>query len=456
MEKFRIEYTDEVIASNGGLALAGFIINSNQFKNILETIQIAIGIDYTSKEFKNADIIKTYLAMLCLGKNNYEDVDDFKDDKFFKSCIGLKKLPSKETLRQRMEEMSGSNIEENLKMYNTEIIKRYGSLTPCCGSEYIPVDFDVTPFDNSGSHKEGVSNTYKMVDGYAPMMTYIGDTGFMLNNQLREGKAHSNCEGTAAYIKRTLEYATQITNAILLCRFDSGNESVENMDIVNSFENARYLMKKNFRRESREGYIDFAKSENCVIETPRKGKEVYYHSKNVELLLKDDKGNTIKIVLSRLVVRLTERTIDAKGNHLLIALQDIDAWYTSLAEKHTAQEVIRFYEDHGTSEQYHSEFKTDMDMERLPSGKFSTNSLVITLGNLAFNILRGIGQNTLSSGKVKRKRKIKRMRIRKVLQDIMYMACQYMLKHKQKTIKLATCNAYARPMEFAYNIFTRM
>ena len=171
---------------------------------------------------------------------------------------------------------------------------------------------------------------------------------------------------------------------------------------------------------------------------------------------KDDKGNTIKIVPSRLVVRLTERTIDAKGNHLLIPLQDIDAWYTSLAEKHTAQEVIRFYEDHGTSEQYHSEFKTDMDMERLPSGKFSTNSLVITLGSLAFNILRGIGQNTLSSGKVKRKRKVKRMRIRKVLQDIMYMACQYMIKYKQKTIKLATCNNYARPMEFAYNIFTRM
>lgn len=259
MEKFRIEYTDEVIASNGGLALAGFIINSNQFKNILETINN----DDSSKEFKNADIIKNYLALLCLGKNNYEDIDNFKEDKFFKSCIGLKKLPSKETLRQRMEEMSGSNIEEKLKIYNTEMLKKYGSLTPCCESEYIPVDFDVTPFDNSGSHKEGVSNTYKMVDGYAPMMTYIGDTGFMLNNQLREGKAHSNCEGTAAYIRRTLEYATQITDDLLLCRFDSGNECVENMDIVNSFENARYLMKKNFRRKYREGYIDFAKSENC-------------------------------------------------------------------------------------------------------------------------------------------------------------------------------------------------
>ena len=53
--------------------------------------------------------------------------------------------------------------------------------------------------------------------------------------------------------------------------------------------------------------------------------------------------------------------------------------------------MIRFYEDHGTNEQFHSEFKTDMDMERLPSGKFATNSLIITLGMLAYNILYTIG-----------------------------------------------------------------
>ncbi len=49
----------------------------------------------------------------------------------------------------------------------------------------------------------------------------------------------------------------------------------------------------------------------------------------------------------------------------------------------------------GTSEQYHSEFKTDLDLERLPSGKFETNALVLTLAAMAYNILRYVGQNTL-------------------------------------------------------------
>jgi hypothetical protein len=54
--------------------------------------------------------------------------------------------------------------------------------------------------------------------------------------------------------------------------------------------------------------------------------------------------------------------------------------------------VIRLYHEHGESEQYHSEIKTDMDVERFPSGKFDTNELVLELTVLAYNILRVIGQ----------------------------------------------------------------
>lgn len=57
--------------------------------------------------------------------------------------------------------------------------------------------------------------------------------------------------------------------------------------------------------------------------------------------------------------------------------------------------IIALYADHATSEQLHSEFKTDLDIERLPSGKFATNALVLAGAQLAHNILRWIGQNGL-------------------------------------------------------------
>ena len=66
-------------------------------------------------------------------------------------------------------------------------------------------------------------------------------------------------------------------------------------------------------------------------------------------------------------------------------------------------EVIQNYHAHGECEQFHSEIKTDMDVERLPSGKFDTNELVLELTILAYNILRMIGQETIGRRKTRHK-----------------------------------------------------
>lgn len=55
---------------------------------------------------------------------------------------------------------------------------------------------------------------------------------------------------------------------------------------------------------------------------------------------------------------------------------------------------LRFTDKEITA-QFHSEFKTDLDLERLPSGKFATNDLVLTLAALAYNVLRLMGQSAL-------------------------------------------------------------
>ena len=82
----------------------------------------------------------------------------------------------------------------------------------------------------------------------------------------------------------------------------------------------------------------------------------------------------------------------------------------------------RLYCDHGTHEQFHSEFKTDMDLERLPSGKFDTNFLVCALAAVAMNILRLIGQSALTGKDAPIRHKAKRRRIKTVLQELMFKA----------------------------------
>ncbi len=68
---------------------------------------------------------------------------------------------------------------------------------------------------------------------------------------------------------------------------------------------------------------------------------------------------------------------------------EVETWWTSLFEP--PEVIIGLYHDHGTSEQFHSELKSDMDVERLPSGSMKVNALILMISMLAFNTLRFIG-----------------------------------------------------------------
>jgi hypothetical protein len=108
---------------------------------------------------------------------------------------------------------------------------------------------------------------------------------------------------------------------------------------------------------------------------------------------------------------------------------EVATYWTSL--KLPAKKIIELYHQHGTSEQYHSEIKSDMDMERLPSGKFATNALVLSLGLVAYNVLRLCGQNAIQQNgqlppekRMPIRRAVTRRRLRSVIQDLMYRAAR--------------------------------
>ncbi|MCL0062264.1 IS1380 family transposase, partial [Thermodesulfovibrionales bacterium] len=104
----------------------------------------------------------------------------------------------------------------------------------------------------------------------------------------------------------------------------------------------------------------------------REGKTVYTGS-----TMKKPKGFDTPV---RIAYKVIERTVLANGQILLVPDVTVDTYWVSLPDP--ADTVIGLYHEHGTSEQFHSEFKTDLDLERLPSGKFATNALILLLGIL--------------------------------------------------------------------------
>jgi len=143
------------------------------------------------------------------------------------------------------------------------------------------------------------------------------------------------------------------------------------------------------------------------------------------------------VLAARRVYRLTERTIDKRGQQMLLPEYVLEGWSTTLAQAaFSPEQVIALYADHGTHEQFHSEFKTDMDLTRLPSGKFDTNYLVCALAAVAMNLLRLVGQYTLHELDSPVRHTAQRRRIRTVMQELMFKAARLISHARQWVLGL--------------------
>lgn len=341
-------------------------------------------------------MLLTYIGMLCQGKPQYEAVREMMDDPdYYKYALGISyAIPSAETLRQRFD-MIGDSLRKDIQQANVDMLREMHIEPTALDNGFVPVDIDVTPFDNSKSNKEGVSRTYKGFDGYAPIMAYIGTEGYLVNLELRIWKQHCQKE-TPDFLRETIELCRQLTEKPLLIRLDSGNDASENIGIFMEesykYNNVSFIIKRNPRQESKEEWLESVRECCQNIQHPRDGKTVYIGQtfRNVTYSLSDNEEKTVGI---RTIYEITERTIDRYGQYFIVPDIELGTYWTNTSLPD--ETVIDLYHAHGESEQYHSEIKTDMDVERLPSGKFESNKLVLELTMIAYNILRIIGQESL-------------------------------------------------------------
>ena len=428
-----VEFTDERIIPAGGLAVVGAILGKSDFIKKMNRMDVTQ--NRSQHQIKNGDILLTYLGMLCMGKPYYEAVHEMDDDRaFYKAALGItRSIPSEETLRQRMDDI-GDSLRQNLLEENVTVLLDNGIQPSALPNGLVPVDIDVTPMDNSKSKKEGVSRTYKGFDGYAPIMAYIGTEGYAINFELREGKQHCQ-NGTVAFLQETIRLCKKLTDKPLLIRLDSGNDSIDNVAVLIN-QGCYFIIKRNLRRESKDGWFEMAKQYSQQVTSPRDGKRVYIGS--------DWKTVSSKQFHQEFTLRagyeITERTIDKYGQILMMPDIEVETWWTNLG--FSDHDIISLYHAHGECEQYHSEVKTDMDLERLPSGKFDTNALILELGMIAYNILRMIGQGTIGGRVPRQKREVKRRRLRTVIGNMVMLACHITTHARQLILGLGRSNVW--------------
>ena len=210
---------------------------------------------------------------------------------------------------------------------------------------------------------------------------------------------------------------------------DSGNDALDNIKLCIK-EKADYIIKRNLRKESIDEWLETA-IEQGVASAPRDGKTVYTGS------VLRDRGLDKPL---RIVFKVTVRTMLANGQVLVVPDIDVQTWWTSLSNE--PADIIQLYRDHATCEQFHSEIKSDIGLERFPSGNFTTNAAILKLAALAYNILRIIGQSALSGGDKLSRHDVSRLRAKTVIKRLIFIAGRVISHARQVYLSLGQSNIW--------------
>ena len=436
----KVTMSSEEINSNAGLLLIGRLLDGN---SALKRWDTALP-QASNVKYSNVDIVRTALALMCLRNSDFADVDQFQDDGLFSQAIS-RHVPGEAVFRQRLERLAGPGNDPDADQkpggnvaWQDIVDDMAASILSgvslgtvrAAGASYIPLDIDVSVLDDVFSRqKEGVETTYHMLNGYAPIFCYAGTEGFLAGCELRPGSQHSQ-KGAVPFLRRCVALMVRAGYAPrnLLVRVDSGHDSADFISACQELGIA-FIVKRNPRRESPEQLLDSIRNSGKAV-SPRSGKTVFQGIRT------DRRPLGMKDFSVFMAVEATERITLASGERLLFPEVTVDSWWTNLPCE--ADECVGLYHSHATSEQFHSELKTDMGMQQLPSGKFRVNDLILRLAGIAFNLLRTIGQRAMAAARKNGRLRVKsqgRFRLLTVLWNYVRVACKLVRHAGQVTAR---------------------
>ena len=439
------------IIANAGTAIAGRIFGKAGFErfNSLPT-ELA----HPANVYKLSDCIKAEVTSMCCGDPSFEGICDIRSDESF-YAIALNMLHGIPSAERHFSVWISVRRQKSLSMfhnaavlYSRDMIRDRDGLLEWLS----PWDKYVTPFDESRSHKGNISRTYHNFAGYAPNYMYCGQEGFMVATEFRPGNQHCQ-KGTVAFIEQSIETIRDIYPVgKVLFRMDSGNDSLDNY-LALMDKGMYFICKRNLRSESVYDWLDHAKKYTLPenISNPREGKTVYIGSTWIERSYRDASGNTRRITL-RAVYEITERTMEPNGQLLMPPSVEVNM-FTTNADLTDAQ-VIEGYHDHATCEQFHAELKSDLDFEKVPSGRYLTHCVLNDLAMFAFNTLRCIGMRLYDLRKIPKRGSAFRRKISTVIHNIMHAPAIIATHAGYRKIDLGGANRWAEAIIYVFDYYS--
>jgi len=85
MKRFILEQSEtEFYTSHSGFALVGLCLN--RYGHLTQALEKGMALRHG---IAHADMIKSYMGTLCLGKSDFEAIENHRDDDYFKAALAI-------------------------------------------------------------------------------------------------------------------------------------------------------------------------------------------------------------------------------------------------------------------------------------------------------------------------------------------------------------------------------
>lgn len=341
-----------------------------------------------------------------------DDADELTHDPVFNAILGKNELASQPTLSRfinRCDDITLMQFEQIQQILRKRI---YSIKRP----EQILIDIDSTLFATYGNQEGNDYNQHYSNYGYHPLLAYDGLTGDLLKAELRPGNVYTSKNAKDFVYPLLLEFQEDYPTTNIYLRGDSGFADVMLYESLES-NGVTYAIRLKESGPLRNAAVDYV-TELCEL---TKENKVDYAVAYGEIFYKADSW-----LYPRRVAVKVEKPY-GQLNHLFTFI------VTNMESK--PEDVIHFYYNRGTMENFIKESKSGFHMDAMSSRSMITNSNKLQISVLAYNLFNWFRRLVLPA-------KMRKLRIDTLRLKLIKIAARIIHSARYITFKLCSSCPY--------------
>lgn len=313
--------------------------------------------------FKRSDVVLQNIYKCIAGYHTDDASDELRFDPVFKEILKTSKLASQPTVSRRCNELDKSTF-QMMQSVNTELLARSYKIE---APQFIIFDIDSTDVTTYGKQHGSSYNFHYSSTGFHPLLLFDGMTGDLIKAELRSGNVYTSRNVVKFMGPVISHYEKNHKDTYCVIRGDSGFALPKLYELAEQ-HNTTYAIRlkanATLSKLAADLTDEFYDLYGCDYEKD--------HSLYGEFMYQAKSWN----IERRVVCKVQRNAGELLPRHTFVV--------TTMEV--SAKEVINFYCNRGTMENFIKEAKLDFGMDTLSHSSYMANANRIMLMVLAYNL----------------------------------------------------------------------